>query len=336
VKLLIGTTEGVFVADKSGTPVEAKDLAGRNVRALRASKGSIFAGSDAGVFRSRDGGCSWQVAGVEGKVVWDLAAQPGQDQVIYAGAQPAAIYRSCDGGASWTELETIHQVPGSERWCLPRSNAGARARTIVLDPGNPQRFWVGLEVGGVLATTDGGASWSCVLPGGDPDIHVMVGQPGNADVLYATTGFGRPDDDPTTFDERIAGVFSSQDGGRTWHHHWEGLYPRYTRHMCIDPRPPYAVTVGSAPSPFSSYRDPDGAQAVLFRSDDGGETWCSLGDDQHSPSAANFSAIQPAPEGAGGVLVGTDTGEVWRVSAEAEWTLLASGLPMVQATLALD
>jgi len=35
------------------------------------------------------------------------------------------------------------------------------------------------------------------------------------------------------------------------------------------------------------------------------------------------------------VLVGTDTGEIWRVSPAAEWTLLASGLPMVQAVLPL-
>jgi hypothetical protein len=33
---------------------------------------------------------------------------------------------------------------------------------------------VGIEVGGVASTDDGGASWDLTLPGGNPDIHVMV------------------------------------------------------------------------------------------------------------------------------------------------------------------
>jgi len=34
-------------------------------------------------------------------------------------------------------------------------------------------------------------------------------------------------------------------------------------------------------------------------------------------------------------LAGTDTGELWRVSPEARWTLVAKGLPQVQAILPL-
>jgi hypothetical protein len=36
----------------------------------------------------------------------------------------------------------------------------------------------------------------------------------------------------------------------------------------------------------------------------------------------------------GSVLVGTETGEVWRVRADASWTKLADGMPPVQALLA--
>jgi hypothetical protein len=161
----------------------------------------------------------------------------------------------------------------------------------------------------------------------------MVGEPARAEVLYATTGFGRPDDDPQPLAERIAGLFGSRDGGRTWRYLWENLQPRYTRPMCIDPRAPYAVTVGCAPNAFSSHRDPGGAKAMLYQSTDGGETWRSLGDADHSPSTANIFAVAPAAEGSSSVLVGTDTGEVWRVSPQAEWSLLAKGLPPVQALL---
>ena len=49
----------------------------------------------------------------------------------------------------------------------------------------------------------------------------------------------------------------------------------------------------------------------------------------HSPSAANFHGLTVDPEAPGGVLVGTDTGEVWRVSDRAGWQLCGEGMPTV-------
>ncbi len=74
---------------------------------------------------------------------------------------------------------------------------------------------------------------------------------------------------------------------------------------------------------------------MLYRTEDGGETWRSLCDQAHSPSAANFHGLVPDPLVGGGVLVGTDTGEVWRVSDAATWTKLATGLPSVLSILPL-
>jgi hypothetical protein len=95
------------------------------------------------------------------------------------------------------------------------------------------------------------------------------------------------------------------------------------------------VTVGASPTAFSSYKDAGGACAMLFQSTDGGESWRSLGDADHSPSAAQIHAVTADPEMKGGVLVGTDTGELWRVRPDAQWTRLARGLPQVQSILPL-
>lgn len=331
--LLIGTSDGVFMADAAGTTTEVEGLAGHEVRALKASNGTIYAGAEDGVYLSKNSGQTWKKGGVDGKIVWDIAAAPGDERTVYAGTQPAALYRSQDGGETWAEIDSMRATPGAEKWCVPNSDAGARARTLVLDASNPARYWVGLEVGGVLSTPDDGTTWTSVMTGGD--IHVMTADPARQGVLYMTTGFGRYPDDPQPRAERIAGAFRSKDGGQTWEYLWKDREPPYTRPMCVDSRAPHALTIGCAPTAFASYKDDGGAKSRLYQTTDGGDTWTDLGDADHSPSSANILAVTPAPESAGSVLVGTDTGEVWQVNPAAEWTLLVKGLPAVQSILPL-
>jgi len=161
-----------------------------------------------------------------------------------------------------------------------------------------------------------------------------VPHPARRDVLFATCGFGRNDEQPNQ--PAIAGPYRSTDGGHTWKHLAPGMDVHYTRPMCIDPRPPHALTVPGVPDVRSSIRDEGGSRCVLYRSDDDGATGRSLGDPSHSPSAARLTAVAPDPEVVSGVLVGTETGEVWRVSASAEWVRLCDGLPAVQALFALE
>jgi len=334
--MLIGTSDGLLVADHASPPTPVAELSGRTIRALLAANGTLFAGADDGVYRSTDGGRSWRLSGAAGKVVWELTADPRDAHTIHAGTQPAALLRSRDSGESWVEIDALSRTAGAERWCLPNSPAGARARALAIDPVDPHRWWVGIEVGGVATSTDAGASWTCVAPGNDPDVHVLVCHPGRPGVLYATTGLGRFKDDPQPMTERTAGLFGSEDGGATWRYLWTGLEPRYTRPMCIDPRAPHALTVGCAPTAFSSHRDPGGAQSRLYQSVDGGASWRSLGDADHSPSTANILSVSVSPDGPGCVLVGTDTGELWQVTPEAKWTLLHRDLPMVWSVLARE
>ncbi len=329
--LLIGTSDGVFMADASGATTAVEGLAGHEVRALKASNGTIYAGAEDGVYVSKNSGQTWKRTGVEGKIVWDIAPAPGDERTVYAGTQPAALYRSQDGGETWAEIDSMRSMPGAEKWCVPNSDAGARARTLVLDASNPARYWVGLEVGGVLSTSDDGATWTSTMTGGDT--HVMAADPARQGVLHMTTGFGRYPDDPQPRAERIAGAFRSKDGGQTWEYLWKDREPPYTRPMCVDSRAPHALTIGCAPTAFASYKDEGGAKSRLYQTTDGGDTWKDLGDADHSPSDACILAVTPAPDGAGSVLVGTDTGEVWRVSPAAEWTLLVKGLPAVQSIL---
>jgi photosystem II stability/assembly factor-like uncharacterized protein len=326
MKLLAGTSNGLFAIDDSqrATPV----LPERVVRDLKASGGRLLAGAETGLFASDDGGHTWQPSGIGGRTVWQIFAGPHTGEV-YVGTQPAGLFRSKDDGRTWEEIDSFAHAPEAERWCVPvKPRQPGRARALVVDRVDPGRIWVGVEVGGVVSTKDGGVTWHLDLPGNNPDIHMMVAHPAKASMLFASTGYGRIDGVAEQI-EGNAGMFRSDDGGATWSYAWRGVTPRYARPLCIDPRPPYGVTVASAPTAFSSVKDEGGAHAMLYRSEDHGETWRSLCDAAHAPSAANFHGLVPDPAEPGGVLVGTETGEVWRVSNRGEWTRLASGLPSV-------
>ncbi len=226
-------------------------------------------------------------------------------------------------------------MPEASEWCVPIDPPlPGRARALVIDEDDPNRIWVGIEVGGIARTTDGGETWAIDLPGDNPDLHMMYAHPNEPDVLFISTGYGRFDHIAEEI-EGNAGVFRSDDHGQTWEYAWKGITPRYSRPMCIDRRDPYSLTVASSPTAFSKHTDETGALAALFRSDDHGRSWRSLCDEAHSPSAANFHGLIVDPGQVGGVLVGTDTGEVWQVSDDAEWTELGSGLPHVWSLVAV-
>jgi photosystem II stability/assembly factor-like uncharacterized protein len=331
--LLIGTSQGLYRLDAaSPQPV----LAERGVRDLARVNGTVLAGAETGMFRSDDGGRTWQPSGVQGRQVWHMAPVPDAPHAVYAVTQPAGVFRSADDGRTWEELEAFTRAPGAERWCVPvKPRLPGRARTIVIDRADPKTMWVGVEVGGVATTRNGGATWAVDQPGGNPDIHVMVAHPAKPGVLFVSTGYGRIDGVAEMI-EGNAGVFRSEDGGATWRYVWHGMQPRYTRPLCIDPRPPHGLTVACAPTAFSSIKDAPGAQAMLFRTEDEGRTWRSLCDAAHSPSAANFHGLAPDPAVPGGVIVGTETGEVWRVDGAGTWTRVTDGLPSVLSLLSLS
>ncbi|MFT7600803.1 MAG: photosystem II stability/assembly factor-like uncharacterized protein [Acidimicrobiales bacterium] len=322
--ILAGTSKGVYSLD-GGEPRVVLDRGG--VRDLFDFNGRLFAGTGTGLFLSDDGGETWAAAGLAEYEVWQVRA--GGDGTLYAGTQPAGLFRSVDGGDSWTEIEAFAKAPEAAAWCVPLDPPlPGRARALVIDVNDPLKIWVGVEVGGIMRTTDGGETWTLDRPGDNPDLHMMYAHPEDPNVLFASTGYGREDHIAEEI-EGNAGVFRSDDHGQTWQYAWAGITPRYSRPMCIDARAPFSLTVGSAPNAFSSHKDNDGAKAMLFRTDDHGKSWRSLCDEAHTPSSANIHGLTVDPQVPGGVIVGTDTGEVWKVGDDAIWTELANGLPSV-------
>ncbi|HTO56250.1 MAG TPA: hypothetical protein VMJ74_00585, partial [Pseudomonadales bacterium] len=131
--------------------------------------------AERGVFRSRDGGASWQrvLGNDDATGAIDLAFEPGNARVIYAAMWQArrtpwniyppasgpgsGLYKSADGGDTW----------------VPMSRNGFPDKVgrigIAVAPGNPKRVYaivdnLALEddTGGMYRSDDAGASWKRV------------------------------------------------------------------------------------------------------------------------------------------------------------------------------
>ncbi len=123
--------------------------------------------SERGVFRSNDGGKSWQrVLFVNDDVgAVDLAMDPKNPRVLYAttwrvrrtpyslesGGPGSGLWKSTDSGDSWKELT---QNPG-----LPKGPIGIGG--IDVSPSDPENLYAIVESaeGGVFRSRDGGATW---------------------------------------------------------------------------------------------------------------------------------------------------------------------------------
>ncbi|MCH9675788.1 MAG: glycoside hydrolase, partial [Gammaproteobacteria bacterium] len=231
MKVFAGTSKGVFALEAGGA---RQVLHSRGVRDLVRLDGNLFAGTGAGLYVSEDDGESWQCVALEDREIWQVRS--AGNGIYYAGTQPAGLFRSDDAGNTWREVESFANAPESADWCVPvKPPLPGRARALVIDREDANRMWVGVEVGGIMRTEDGGTSWQLDLPGNNPDLHMMYAHPEQAGVLFASTGYGRADGVAEMI-EGNAGVFRSDDHGATWHYAWKGITPRYSRPMCIDER----------------------------------------------------------------------------------------------------
>jgi hypothetical protein len=63
-----------------------------------------------GVFRTDDGGRSWQSVGLTGRVIMAVSASPADGDVVWVGTEPSEVWRSGDAGNTWeptSRLDTL-------------------------------------------------------------------------------------------------------------------------------------------------------------------------------------------------------------------------------------
>ncbi len=168
-----------------------------------ASQGPLWSkGGERGVYKSIDGGKSWQqtLGDSEWVGATDLLIDPRNSNLLYAatwqrhrtvagylgGGPGTAIYKSNDGGDNWIKLKKG----------LPKSNMGKIG--LVLSPQKPDVIYAAIELdrrtGGVYKSENQGASWTkmsdAVAGGTGPHYYQeLYASPHNYDEIYLADNY---------------------------------------------------------------------------------------------------------------------------------------------------
>jgi hypothetical protein len=189
------------------------------------------------------------------------AADPSNPNVMYVGGNDGGVWKTTDWldpAPVWTPLTDF------------QSSLNIGDKGLAVAPSNPQIVYasVGYPRGGVLKSTDGGATWtlfsiSQAFFGG---LGAVVVDPTNANTVY----LANRDNDNT------GGVWKSINGGVSWRNVTGGYHIGGVSDVVIDPTNPAILYAGFVSEPPFGSGSPTEASNGIWKSADGGNTWNQL------------------------------------------------------------
>ncbi len=227
--------------------------------------GGSFNGKGSGLFRSTDGGDTWQqitgglpdVSQGLGRIGFAIA--PGDSNRMYAMVDAkeefGGVYRSDDAGSHWRRVNHEERVWGR----------GGDFAWVEVDPRNPDKIYVANT--STYRSSDGGTSFTAIkgAPGGD-DYHSIWINPDNPEIILLGVD---------------QGATISVNGGQTWSS-WYNQPTAQFYHVITDNRFPYWVYGGQQES---------GSAAVASRSDDGSISFREF----HTVGVEEYGYVAPDP-----------------------------------------
>lgn len=308
--LYVGLHEGVCAlsSEDGGAswrrgPVTPLEHAAAKIVACPSDPMRVYlAAYEAGVYRSDDRGTTWRkLDSYPAEHAHSLAARPDNPDVLYVGSEPATVFVTTDGGKTWDECVGFRQVPEAGEWSFHWEGRHGHVRDLRLAPYDPQVIFAGIEVGGIVRSTDGGRSWR-QLSGPDPDVHTIQIDPLHRGTVLAATA---------------AGPYRSEDNGDSWEYVGGGLDRRHTIPLAMSPAEPERVLVGAASSARRQEAQP-------YLSVDGGRSWRGLdglGAPEDMVVALAWDPADPdrvyAGSDQGKLYLSGDRGELWRQAGVA-------------------
>lgn len=311
-----GTYGGTIGSSTAGSPAAKGTAAGDITTGDGPAAGTlILAGGKSGLFVSTDDGRTWQPSpSVPDGLITSVAVSPA-DGAWYAGTEPSHVYRSTDAGRTWEELKGLRNVPSRSTWSFPPRPWTHHVSALAPHPTEPATLVAGIELGGVMLTTDGGKTFRDHPGGIHRDSHMLIAHGKEPGTVYLGAG---------------EGAAFSRDGGATWTNVNDGLEARrYVTAIGTDPEDPGVLLAGASPSASVAYRS-DHARARLFRLQRyrGGEgegtaggPWETLSGQAPGLPGEFDSAIRAiVPHKGGGFTVALLDGSLWRSgTAGRQW-----------------
>jgi photosystem II stability/assembly factor-like uncharacterized protein len=361
VTVLVGTTKGAFFfhsdTNRHNWKLTGPHLDGWEIYSLTSPfgvnqpngndnnshdqyKNRIYAGTSHFVYGptirfSDDLGASWtqvadgphysQESGLALSRIWQIVpGHPSEPNTLFAGVEPAGLFVSRDAGITWREITSLSQHPTRAEWAP--GNGGLCLHTILIDPHNPQRMWIGISAVGVFRTTDGGQSWQTCNQGlpqgitGIPNeevgrcVHKLVLDPVDSNILYC---------------QFHGGVFKSTNAGDYWQPIEEGLPSNFGFPMVVASNGNLFVI----PLESDMLRHVNDGLLKVYCSNNAGQSWS---DSSHGlPEPGHFvSVLRDAMDTdnlePSGIYFGTSMGEVFCSSDCGEnWLRLPGQLPRI-------
>ncbi len=175
-RLLAASSTGLYLSETgSGRWSKISDKVFEQL--ARLDEDTLLARSAATIYRSSDGGTSWEEV-LGGSDPRQIVGDPQNEAVAYAvvSAGSSWLLKTTDGGRKWQE--TAFGLSGfgyDMNWMIPLAASG--------------RFlYYGVGGSGVFRSTDGGSSWHPINEGRSPAVPVALAvDPNNPEVVYLGT-----------------------------------------------------------------------------------------------------------------------------------------------------
>ena len=378
ISILVGTTKGLFILSSKDrvswvTTGPHCDLWPINHAVGDPVTGMVWAGgggdwSGAGVWRSEDGGATWELTKLTKGQMDDWAANdpdfaamigwtPGDPPfaeafpqiwslhhahgTLYAGTKNANLLKSTDGGRTFVQVDGLTNHPTRESW--NPGAAGLVLHSLVSDPGDPGKMWAGISAAGVFATEDGGDTWerrNRLSNAEDCGHHHHPAAPRDGETGHCVHNMVRaPGQSDILYQQNHHGVWRSSDGGRSWDDITEGLPSTFGFPIRVHPRDPGTIWTIPLNGDMAGRYPPD-ASAAVWKSTDGGGSWQAKREGLPGQNCF-FTVLRQAMAGdsanPAGIYFGTNSGSIYASTDEGEtWVEIARHLPTILAVEVME
>lgn len=247
---------------------------------------------------------------------------------VWIGTEPGGLFLSENGGENFELVESLWRHPSRKEQWFGGGRDHAGIHSVVVDPRDENRIWIGISCAGVFESTDSGKTWQVrnrglradFLPDPNSEIghdpHILVAAPSNPDVLWQ---------------QNHCGIFVSKNGGKDWQDVSQKEGPaNFGFAIAVADDNPDQVWVAPAQSDF--IRVAIDKALCISRTDDGGKTWRDFRKGLPQENCFDIVYRHALVSSGNAVAFGTTTGNLFFSNDRGEsWQAISNYLPMVHS-----